>query len=163
MSSMQSRPLRPRPIPPPVPGEPARPASEPPRRNDYADPAVTIARLVGPVFCAMGIGMLVSSDAYGAVAHQFLGGYAFIYFSGVLILLAGTIILNTHHVWSADWRVTVTLLGWFFSLVGAFRLLAPNFVSHIGGALITSSGFFMVAGAIFLAIGGLLTYKGYVA
>ncbi|HEX5507269.1 MAG TPA: hypothetical protein VFX37_02080 [Pseudolabrys sp.] len=123
--------------------------------------AQAIARLVGPIFCAMGLGMLLSPASYHQLAGQFLTGYTFIYFSGVLLLLAGLIILNAHHVWTRDWRLAVTLLGWFFACAGSFRLIAPQFVSQVGGAMLMSSGFFHGAGVFFLVLGAFFTFKGY--
>jgi hypothetical protein len=125
--------------------------------------AYAIARLAGPVFSVIGIGMLASGAAYREMARQFVAGYPFIYFSGVLLLLAGLTILNAHHAWTRDWRSGVTLLGWVFTGVGAFRLIAPNFVAFVGGALMTSNGFFTAAGIVFLAIGSFFTFKGYVS
>ncbi|HET7850464.1 MAG TPA: hypothetical protein VFL51_15515 [Pseudolabrys sp.] len=133
------------------------------QRDVPIETAQAIARLIGPVFCAMGIGMLVSADSYHQLAAQILTGYTFIYYSGVLILLAGLLILNAHHVWTRDWRVSITLLGWIFACVGSFRLIAPQFVSQIGGAMIMSGAFFMCAGAVFLSLGAFLTFKGYAA
>ena len=121
----------------------------------------TIARLVGPVFCAIGIGMLTNGDGYRLVASQFLTSYAFIYFSGVLLLLAGLTILNFHPHWTPDWRSAVTALGWILTCIGAFRVIAPTFVNFLGGAIIGTSSFFMVFGAMTLIAGGFLTYKGY--
>jgi predicted membrane channel-forming protein YqfA (hemolysin III family) len=123
--------------------------------------AQTIARLVGPIFCAIGLGMLLSSASYQELARQFLTGYTFIYFSGILLLLAGLIILNAHHVWTRDWRLAITLIGWLFACGGTFRLIAPQFVSQIGSVLLLSSGFFQVAGIVFLVLGAFLTFKGY--
>ncbi|MBX6329225.1 MAG: hypothetical protein IRY89_11675 [Pseudolabrys sp.] len=120
-----------------------------------------IARLVGPVLCAIGIGMLADEETYRALAGQFLSGYGFIYFSGILILLAGISILNAHHLWTRDWRVCITLLGWLFACVGTFRLIAPRFVVHVGGSLFLNGGFFYAAGLIFLALGAFLVFKGY--
>jgi hypothetical protein len=97
-----------------------------------------IARVVGPVFCAIGIGMLASGPVYRDMAQQFVSGYPFIYFSGVLLLVAGLTILNVHHTWSPDWHSSITALGWVFTGIGSFRVIAPNFVSFIGGALITA-------------------------
>src|SRR5579875_2170606 len=93
-----------------------------------------IARLVGPVLCAIGIGMLADEATYRALAGQFLSGYGFIYFSGILMLLAG---------------------------VSTFRLIAPRFVAHAGGLLFLSDGFFFAAGSIFLALGAFFVFKGY--
>jgi hypothetical protein len=125
--------------------------------------AVTIARLVGPVMSAMGIGMLANTDAYRQIGVQFVAGQPFIYFSGVLILLAGLAILNAHHAWTRDWRSLITAIGWAFTGIGTFRLIGLQFVGFIGGSFLTSSGFFLGAGVFFLTLGGYLTFKGYVA
>ena len=122
-----------------------------------------IARVVGPVFAAIGTGMLASGPVYRDMAQQFVSGYPFIYFSGVLLLVAGLTILNAHHAWTPDWRSSITLLGWVFTGIGAFRVIAPNFVSFLGGALMTGNGFFTACGIVFLAIGGFFTFKGYLS
>jgi uncharacterized membrane protein len=123
----------------------------------------SIARLVGPVLCAIGIGMLTSEAAYREIAAQFLAGSPFVYFSGVLLLLGGLTILNSHHAWTPDWRSSVTLLGWVLTGVGTFRVIAPPFVPFVAGSLMANSGFFVVAGAVLLVLGGFFTFKGYVA
>ena len=43
-----------------------------------------------------------------------------------------------------------------------FRILAPQFVAFVGGAIIAHSGFFIGAGIVLLALGGFITFKGYV-
>lgn len=125
--------------------------------------SLTIARLVGPVLSAIGIGMLVNQDVYGQMAGQFLAGYPFIYFSGILALVAGLYILNVHNVWTRDWRSVITAIGWFITCVGVFRLLAPQFTVFIAGTIVATSGFFIGAGTVLLALGGFITFKGYVA
>ena len=126
-------------------------------------PAMTIARLIGPVFCAIGIGMLANGAVYRQMAAQFIGGYPLIYFSGVLLLIAGLAILNTHHAWTRDWRSTITALGWVFTCVGTFRIIAPQFVNFVAGAILAHSGFLTGAGIVLLALGGFITFKGYAA
>ena len=122
-----------------------------------------IARVVGPVFAAIGTGMLASGPVYRDMAQQFVSGYPFIYFSGVLLLVAGLAILNAHNAWTPDWRSSITLLGWVFTSIGSFRVIAPNFVSFLGGALMTSNDFFLACGIVFLTIGAFFTFKGYVS
>jgi hypothetical protein len=120
-----------------------------------------IARLAGPVLCAIGLGMLTNQATYHEMAGQFLAAYPFIYFSGILMLLAGLLILNSHNVWTRDWRISVTLLGWAMCAIGAFRLIAPQFVAYAGGAMFSGNNFFIGAGAVFLALGSFFTFKGY--
>jgi hypothetical protein len=125
--------------------------------------SLTIARLVGPVLSAIGIGMLVNQDVYRQMAGQFLAGYPYIYFSGILALVAGLYILNVHNVWTRDWRSVITAIGWFITCVGVFRLLAPQFTVFVAGTIVATSGFFIGAGIVLLGLGGFITFKGYVA
>jgi hypothetical protein len=121
----------------------------------------SIARLVGPVFAVVGSGILTSQAAYREMASQFVAGYPFIYFSGILLLTAGLAILNAHPGWTHDWRSAITLLGWVLSCIGAFRIIAPPFVALIGGSLFARTGFFIGIGFLFLGFGAFITFKGY--
>lgn len=124
--------------------------------------SLNIARLIGPVLSAIGIGMLANQETYREMATQFLGGLPFIYFSGVLMLVAGLAILNRHNEWTRDWRSTVTAIGWVLTGVGTFRIIAPQFANFIASAIIANAGFFTGLGIFLLAVGGFVTFKGYV-
>jgi hypothetical protein len=123
--------------------------------------SLKIARLIGPVFCAIGLGMLTNSATYRVMAGQFLNGYPYIYFSGILLLVSGLTILNVHHIWTRDWRSLITALGWLMSIGGVFRILAPQLFAYLGTALIAHPNFFYGAGIVLLALGGFLTFKSY--
>jgi hypothetical protein len=114
------------------------------------------------VLATVGIGMLVNGDVYRELAGQFLTAYPFVYFSGVLALVAGLAILNAHPHWTADWRSTITALGWVFTGIGMFRIVSPQFPGFVAGALVVHSGFFLGAGIVLLGLGGFITFKGYV-
>lgn len=120
-----------------------------------------IARLIGPVFGAVGLGMLTNGATYRVMGGQFLATYPFIYFSGILFLITGLAILNVHNVWTPDWRSVITVLGWLLCISGVFRILAPQLVVFLGMAVLAHSGFFVGAGIVLLALGGFLTFKGY--
>ena len=122
-----------------------------------------IARLAGPVFCAIGIGMLTNQATYREMSGQFLTGYPFIYFSGILALIAGLTILNLHHVWTPDWRSLLTALGWLMSIGGVFRIVAPQYFVFLGKSFTAHDGFFAGTGIVLLALGGFLTFKSYAA
>ena len=127
-----------------------------------------VARLMGPVLSVIGIGMLSNAVVYRQMAGQFIHGYPFIYFSGILLLVAGLAILNAHHAWTPDWRSVITAIGWIITGVGTFRILAPPLGGcarprFVPGSVIAYSGFFTGAGIVLLALGGFITFKGYVA
>ena len=122
-----------------------------------------IARLAGPVLCTIGVGMLAKGAVYRQMAGQFLAGYPFIYFSGILALVSGLAILNAQHSWTRDWRSAITALGWLLTCVGTFRIVAPQFAVFVAGSFLLSTEFFVGAGIGFVAFGGFITFKGYVA
>jgi hypothetical protein len=127
------------------------------------DPALTVARLIGPVLAVIGIGMLANDAVYSQLGEQFLASYPLIYMSGVLALLAGLAILNAHHGWTPDWRSLITAIGWLLTGVGTFRILTPQLVSFVGKGILPYGNFFIGAGLVLLALGGFITFKGYVA
>ena len=126
-------------------------------------PALIIARLIGPVLAVIGIGMLTSTKTYYLIGQQFLTSYAIIYLSGIIILIIGLSILNAHNAWTRDWRSIITAIGWIFSLAGVWRLIAPQAVPFVGSSILAGSGFFVGAGIVLLALGGFISFKGYTA
>jgi hypothetical protein len=126
-------------------------------------PSLTIARLIGPVFCAIGIGMLANQIGYRQMVGEFINGLPFIYFSGILALVPGLAILNAQNTWVHDWRSGITVLGWLLAFGGSFRIIAPQYVAFLGTALIANPNFFYGAGIVLLAVGGFFTFKGYAA
>jgi hypothetical protein len=123
--------------------------------------SVIIARLVGPLFATVGVGMLTNTETYRQIAQQYLSNPAIIYFSGVLILLIGLAILNSYNAWTRDWRSTITFIGWLMTVVGVWRIIAPQFIPFVAGTVIGNKLFFITFGVIMLTLGGVVTYKGY--
>ena len=163
MQSMQPpRSMQPRPPHQAAPPQVLAPSTQP--LQQPAPPASqTIARLVGPVLVMIGVGMLANGPTYRVMAGQFLATLPLIYFSGILMLVSGLAILNAHPQWTPDWRSVVTAVGWILTCVGAFRIMAPQFANFIATAVIANGGFFTGTGIVLLALGGFISFKGYVA
>ena len=49
--------------------------------------SIYLAKLIGPVFVVIGIGMLVNGAVYRAMASEFLHSHALIYLAGLLALI----------------------------------------------------------------------------
>jgi hypothetical protein len=123
--------------------------------------SIYLAKLIGPVSVAMGVGMLLNAPIFRILAEQFLSSYALIFLAGLLTLTAGIALVLAHNVWVPDWRLIITLLGWLSVIGGTFRIVAPNLVVRIGDAVISHGEVFMVAGFAVLVLGGVLSYFGY--
>lgn len=121
----------------------------------------TIARLIGPVLLAMGLGMVIENDTMRALTQEFLSNRGLIYFAGILTLLAGLAIVNVHNLWTDDWRVIVTVFGWLAVVGGLFRILLPGQVQELGTGLTGNVAFMIIGGLAVFIIGAVLSYYGY--
>ena len=114
-----------------------------------------IAGLVGPTLIAMLISEfpLVQPHLYDAQIPPV------VYLSGTLMFVAGLAIVRAHNRWVPDWRVLVTLSGWFLLLLGLFRMFAAG--AYQRGAARTSTTVFIALEGILLALALIMTYKAY--
>ena len=87
-------------------------------------PARFIARLIGPAYLAVGIGILLNGSFYSGLVAEAVKSPTLIYFSGLLALVSGLAILNVHRSWSG-WPVLITIIGWLLVIGGAVRLVLP--------------------------------------
>jgi hypothetical protein len=123
--------------------------------------AILIARLIGPLFAALGLGMLLNSTFYAVAVGEGAHSPVLIAISGMATLVAGLAILNAYRAWTADWRVLVTLIGWLFIIAGLIRLILPTLAETLAPAVYSGPAALMVAGVVVLVVGGILSFEGY--
>ena len=124
-------------------------------------PAVLIARLIGPLFVAIGVGILLNAPFYVGSVIEAVHSPTLVYMSGVASMLAGLAMLNAYRAWTADWRVIVTILGWLMAIGGIVRIVLPQVAATVAPELYSGPTALMITGAIVLVLGGILTVKGY--
>jgi len=124
-------------------------------------PAVFIARLLGPVLGVIGVSILLNEGIYAAIVIEAVHSPTLIYFSGLISLPIGIAILNVYRAWTADWRVVVTIFGWLFTLGGIFRILLPHLTARLGERMFSSAAAMPIVGVIVLLVGGWLCFEGY--
>ncbi len=129
--------------------------------------SIFIARLMGPVLLAIGIGVALGlgmeGDGYMAMMKEFVASKPMIWVVGVLALVAGLAIVNTHNVWEPDWRVIITILGWLAIIRGLASIVFPTAVQTVGDHMLTSATGMIAGAAITVALGAVLTFMGYEA
>jgi vacuolar-type H+-ATPase subunit I/STV1 len=123
--------------------------------------SIFLTKLIGPLLFVIGASLIFNGEAYRAMAEQFLRNYALIYFSGIVVLLAGLAIINLHNIWSTDWRGAITIIGWLLVIGGVVRIAAPQHAAVIGAAELTYPGLLNTVGAVLLVLGAWLSFHGY--
>jgi hypothetical protein len=120
-----------------------------------------IARLIGPVMLVIGLAVFANQRGFRDMAEEFMASRALLFLSALLIMPAGLAIVLTHNVWTADWRVLITIFGWLATIGGAVRLFGPLFVVKAGRAVLKQPHFTSVAAAIWVVLGLLFCFFGY--
>jgi hypothetical protein len=123
--------------------------------------SVFLARLIGPVMLVIGLAVFANQRAFRDMAEEFLASRALLFLSGLLIMPMGLAIVLTHNVWTADWRVLITLFGWLNTIGGAVRLAAPDTIMRTGRAMLRQRYFVTFAAAIWIVLGLLFCLFGF--
>jgi len=123
-------------------------------------PAVFIARLIGPAFVAVGLGVLANGPFYTALILEAVHSPTLIYFSGLISLLPGLAILNVHRSWSG-WAAIITVIGWLMTIGGVIRLVLPATSATVASDLYSKPFVLLIVALVVLVVGGYLCFEGY--
>ncbi len=123
--------------------------------------SIFLARLIGPVMLAIGLAVFANPRGFRDMAEEFMASRALLFLSGLLIMPVGLAIVLTHNVWTADWRVLITIFGWLNVIGGALRLFAPPLLVKTGRTMLKQPHFTSIAAAIWVVLGLLFCFFGY--
>ena len=114
-----------------------------------------IAGLLGPTIVAMVVSEfpLIQPHLYDAQIPPV------VYLSGTLMFVAGLAVVRAHNRWTRDWTLLVTLSGWFFLVLGLFRMFAAGAYQRTTAS--TGAATFMVLEGILAFVGIIVTFKAY--
>ncbi len=92
-----------------------------------------------------------------AVSHAGLAAI-----TGYAILILGALLVVSHSVWTADWRIVITIISYLTLLKGVGRIFFPEAVKNMIERKQTNTKFIFGEIAVFL-IGLYLLYYGFIA
>lgn len=123
--------------------------------------SIWIAKLLGPVIIAVAVPMIATPVKLQETTKRFLADSPLVLITGVLVMIAGLSIVNTHNIWQWNWTVVITLFGWALIISGVSRIVAPTVVYKVGSLMMDRPVFTRIAGAFWAFLGIFLTFKGY--
>ncbi len=111
----------------------------------------SIAGLLGPSIVAVTASETVN-------IHIWAGNTAAgVYLNGAILFVVSLAIVRAHNLWVRGWPVLITLAGWFFMVLGLFRMFFPEL--QLEGAKHTST--VSVGTMLLLVVGIFLTFKAF--
>jgi hypothetical protein len=135
----------------------------PAKGQDIMTASLFLARLLGPLLLAAGAGILIDPKPFHTMVREVVGSVTLVYLFGFFDFAAGLAIVLVHNVWTPNWRVLITLIGWLMLIRGAVRILAPEAIMGFAAKLIRNKQLVPSSGVVTGVLGLVLCYFGYVA
>ena len=127
------------------------------------DTSIFLAKLIGPIFVIVGIGLLLNGDRYRAVVDEVMSSHTLLYIFGAIALTGGLAIVLTHNIWVWDWPVIITIVGWLMIVRGSFRIVFPQQVEDLARKMVARwSNILLISGLLVIALGAFFCWKGFV-
>lgn len=77
----------------------------------------------------------------------------------LVILVMGLVIVHTQNVWTFQWQVAVTLLGWLLVIKNTIYLLFTSWIDKFVLSTRSLRLWLRISGAIFSLVGAILVYQ----
>ncbi|MDD4879308.1 MAG: hypothetical protein PHR22_02490 [Candidatus Omnitrophica bacterium] len=119
-------------------------------------------QLMGVVYTAAGLGMLINPDYYKKIVDSFDNNPALIYITSLIMIVAGFVLVTFHNVWVAGWPVIITIVGYAILIKAVAILLFPRELMKFSKELARKVKNIRLYAVIALAVGLGLAYLGFV-
>ena len=123
--------------------------------------SVFLAKVLGLYLVIVVPAALLNRKHFPRLIKEFSDSLAMVVLSGVVALVLGLLLVVGHNVWTADWRVIITVLGWLTLVKGVVRFAFPHKVARLG--TVAASSWWAAVLVPFFIVGVYLTYKGFSA
>ena len=120
-----------------------------------------IFQLLGIIYLAVGIGILINPDFYKKLIKDFTENPPAIYLGGLVSLAIGFLLVSFHNIWVRDWSVIITIIGWAALIKGLFLLILPKMAIKISNAFKEIKKLLPVWSTIVIILGALLCWLGF--
>ena len=115
--------------------------------------SLLFAKAYGIYFAVVGLALVVNPNSFRSWYQDLLLENRRVLFCGTLALLIGSFILATHHHLTTDWRVIITLIGYWGVLSGAGCLLSGDFIKLFKPMIDSNNVVYRVSGFVWALLG----------
>ncbi len=117
-----------------------------------------LAQIFGPFLAIVGLWMLIYGENVVKIMTSMKNSPSALYFSAVVNLLIGIVIINNFNMW--DWQpmLVLTLVGWVMILRGVLGLFMPKLIIEW---LMTNTSCMKTMGIVPFVAGLILIWTAY--
>jgi hypothetical protein len=120
-----------------------------------------IAKIASVLYLSASIGAFVGAHYYRKLADDLFSNAGLVYMTGFITAIIGFLIVSFHNIWTKNWTVLITVLGWLALAKGISLIAFPEFVHTLSDRIFTDWGF-KIFPYTALCLGLLFAYFGFV-
>ncbi len=126
------------------------------------DISLFLSKALGLYFVIISVGMLINAYTLKPILGEMLQSPGLMFVTGVMAMIVGVLIVISHNVWTLDWRVIITLIGWVSLIKGTIRVVIPQYVDVIDKNWMLSNASYYATFVLTFLLGVFLCYLGAV-
>jgi hypothetical protein len=132
------------------------------RKELTMDISIFLAQAFGLYLTISAIAMFVKRKRINAVIDGITTNPALLFVIAFITLILGILLILSHNIWVADWRVVITLLAWVTFIAGIVRLFFPEMIVKMANNVKSCSVYYTIT-TISLLVGVYLLWIGFCA
>jgi uncharacterized protein YjeT (DUF2065 family) len=122
--------------------------------------SIIFAKIFGIYFLSIGLSFVINPDLFKRYA-KLVKDEGFMTLGAIMALVFGATVISLHNIWSFEWQVFITLLGWW-SLIKGFGIMAyPGYAKYLAHFFNRSETFYRGIGVMWIVIGLFFIYHGW--
>lgn len=125
--------------------------------------SIFIAKIFGIAYIVFGIGLVFNLDYYRRMMADFCKSSVMVFYGGFIALAIGLAIVLNHNIWTANWTVIITLIGWGGILKGFWLIVFPDSVTRFMQFYEKNKNILLAHSLVALVLGIALTILAYSA
>lgn len=115
--------------------------------------SVFLARVIGLYFVIISLFMLIRHKSAASMLKDFATQRGVLLLNAIITLIIGILLVVSHNLWVADWRVVITIIAWLVLIAGIVRLFTIDATKSIVKWWLKHSDRLIVAAIVYLIVG----------
>lgn len=125
------------------------------------DISIFLAKVLGLYLIIMAIAVFVNIRKLSSTIND--DSLPFLFLSGAISLIVGLLIIVSHNIWEADWKVLITLIGWLAVIKAITRLVFPKHALKMIKRFLKNTRSCQISAVVMLILGAYLSYVGFMS
>jgi len=123
--------------------------------------AIMIAKILWPILALFALSLLLNPGMYQKMIKEFEKSSSWMVMGGLLSALVGILIVGSYRVWSFDWTLIVTLIGYLSLLKWVTLLLFPSYIFKLSDKVLAMDLWHIVYAVIYAILAIVLLWGVY--